>query len=305
MSVHLASLPSHPPRCYTLSVHLASLSPIPRCYTVSTTPCQYTWLRCPPIPQGATPCQLHHVSTPGFAALPSPKVLHRVNYTVSVHLALLPSHPPRCYTLSTTPCQYTWLCCPPIPPGATPCQLHLVSTPGFAALPSPQVLHRVNYTLSVHLALLPSHPPRCYTLSTTPCQYTWLHCPPIPPGATPCQLHLVSTPGFTVPPQAQEACGYLELESAIDQLAGLDRELDDTKQSAMSGRLHPLPGETAESAATLLGTTSKTVGSSMAQLLTAAAQGNEDYVGIAARDTANAMKVRLRTSVGQSSQSVF
>ena len=39
------------------------------------------------------------------------------------------------------------------------------------------------------------------------------------------------------------------------------------------------------------GTTSKTVGSSMAQLLTAAAQGNEDYVGIAARDTANAMKV--------------
>jgi hypothetical protein len=31
----------------------------------------------------------------------------------------------------------------------------------------------------------------------------------------------------------------------------------------------------------------------MAQLLTAAAQGNEDYVGIAARDTANALKVGL------------
>ncbi|KAL8568329.1 hypothetical protein ACOMHN_040902 [Nucella lapillus] len=91
--------------------------------------------------------------------------------------------------------------------------------------------------------------------------------------------------------KAQEACGSLELESAIDQLGGLDRELDDTKQSALSGRLCPLPRETAESAATLLSTTSKTVGSSMAQLLTAAAQGNEDYVGIAARDTANALKI--------------
>ncbi|XP_076439084.1 talin-1-like isoform X2 [Babylonia areolata] len=95
----------------------------------------------------------------------------------------------------------------------------------------------------------------------------------------------------TAAAKAQEACGSLELESAIDQLGGLDRELDDTKQSALAGRLCPLPGETAESAATLLGTTSKTVGSSMAQLLTAAAQGNEDYVGIAARDTANALKV--------------
>lgn len=47
----------------------------------------------------------------------------------------------------------------------------------------------------------------------------------------------------------------------------------------------------AESAAIQLGATSKTVGSAMAQLLTAAAQGNEDYVGIAARDTANALKV--------------
>ena len=47
----------------------------------------------------------------------------------------------------------------------------------------------------------------------------------------------------------------------------------------------------AENAASKLGTSSKTVGSSMAQLLTAAAQGNEDYVGIAARDTVNALKI--------------
>lgn len=31
----------------------------------------------------------------------------------------------------------------------------------------------------------------------------------------------------------------------------------------------------------------------MAQLLTAAAQGNDNYTGIAARDTANALKVHL------------
>ncbi|KAK7491087.1 hypothetical protein BaRGS_00017651, partial [Batillaria attramentaria] len=91
--------------------------------------------------------------------------------------------------------------------------------------------------------------------------------------------------------KAQEACGSLELESALDHLDGLNQELNDTKQAALTGRLRPLPGETAESAALQLGTTSKTVGSSMAQLLTAAAQGNEDYVGIAARDTANALKV--------------
>ena len=40
-----------------------------------------------------------------------------------------------------------------------------------------------------------------------------------------------------------------------------------------------------------LGTTAKTVGSSMAQLLTAAAQGNDNYTGMAARDTANALRV--------------
>ena len=45
-----------------------------------------------------------------------------------------------------------------------------------------------------------------------------------------------------------------------------------------------------ESSALQLGSTSKTVGSSMAQLLAAAAQGNENYTGIAARDTANALR---------------
>ncbi|ESO89699.1 hypothetical protein LOTGIDRAFT_218488 [Lottia gigantea] len=91
--------------------------------------------------------------------------------------------------------------------------------------------------------------------------------------------------------KAAEACHSLEVDSALDQLHALDKELDDVQRSAESGNLLPLPGETAESAALQLGATSKTVASSMSQLLTAAAQGNEDYVGIASRDTANALKV--------------
>ncbi|XP_055873161.1 talin-1 isoform X5 [Biomphalaria glabrata] len=98
--------------------------------------------------------------------------------------------------------------------------------------------------------------------------------------------------------KAQEACTSLEIDSALDQLGDLEQDIADIKQAAMSGRLTRLPGETAEGCATQLGTTSKTVGSSMAQLLTAAAQGNEDYVGIAARDTVNALKILVSSVRG-------
>ncbi|BFZ14072.1 hypothetical protein BsWGS_17114 [Bradybaena similaris] len=91
--------------------------------------------------------------------------------------------------------------------------------------------------------------------------------------------------------RAQEACTSLEIDSALDQLADLDQDLTDIKHAALTGRLTRLPGETAEQCSSQLGTISKTVGASMAQLLTAAAQGNEDYVGIAARDTVNALKI--------------
>lgn len=47
----------------------------------------------------------------------------------------------------------------------------------------------------------------------------------------------------------------------------------EAKTEAQEGRLFLLPGETVESCALELGATSKTVGSSMAQLLTAANQG--------------------------------
>ena len=56
-------------------------------------------------------------------------------------------------------------------------------------------------------------------------------------------------------------------------MKGLSRELAEAKREAQQGRLVPLPGESVESCALELGATSKTVGSSMAQLLTAANQG--------------------------------
>ena len=86
-------------------------------------------------------------------------------------------------------------------------------------------------------------------------------------------------------------CGSLEVDSAIDVIRGLAKELAESKREAQEGKLLPLPGQTIETCSMELGATSKTVGSSMAQLLTAANQGNENYTGIAARDTANALRV--------------
>ena len=77
----------------------------------------------------------------------------------------------------------------------------------------------------------------------------------------------------------------------MDVIKGLAKELAEVKREAAQGQLLPLPGQTVESCSLELGATSKTVGSSMAQLLTAANQGNENYTGIAARDTANALQV--------------
>ena len=91
--------------------------------------------------------------------------------------------------------------------------------------------------------------------------------------------------------KAAEVCGSLEIESAIDVVHGLARDIELYKQEALAGKLLLLPGETVAACALELGATSKLVGSSMAQLLTAANQGNESYTGVAARDTAHSLKV--------------
>ena len=97
--------------------------------------------------------------------------------------------------------------------------------------------------------------------------------------------------------KAIEACSSsMELDSAIDSIREMDKELADCRKAAINYQLKPLPGETQESCAAQLNSTCKSVGSSMAQLLTAASQGNETYTGMAGRETANTLK-SLTTSV--------
>uniref|UniRef100_A0A8C5SE10 Talin 2 n=1 Tax=Laticauda laticaudata TaxID=8630 RepID=A0A8C5SE10_LATLA len=98
--------------------------------------------------------------------------------------------------------------------------------------------------------------------------------------------------------KAHEACGPMEIDSALDTVQTLKNELQDAKMAALEGQLKPLPGETLEKCAQDLGSTSKAVGSSMAQLLTCAAQGNEDYTGVAARETAQALKTLAQAARG-------
>ncbi|XP_007424458.1 talin-2 isoform X1 [Python bivittatus] len=102
----------------------------------------------------------------------------------------------------------------------------------------------------------------------------------------------------TASQKAHEACGPMEIDSALNTVQTLKNELQDAKMAALDGQLKPLPGETLEKCAQDLGSTSKAVGSSMAQLLTCAAQGNEDYTGVAARETAQALKTLAQAARG-------
>ncbi|KAM7406345.1 hypothetical protein PAMP_000727 [Pampus punctatissimus] len=98
--------------------------------------------------------------------------------------------------------------------------------------------------------------------------------------------------------KAHEACGPMEIDSALTAIQTLRSELQDAMMAAANAQLKPLPGESLEKCAQDLGSTSKSVGSSMAQLLTCAAQGNEHYTGIAARETAQALKTLAQAARG-------
>ncbi|KAJ8252503.1 hypothetical protein COCON_G00218150 [Conger conger] len=102
----------------------------------------------------------------------------------------------------------------------------------------------------------------------------------------------------TAAQKAHEACGPMEIDSALTSVQTLKNELQDAKMAAAEGQLKPLPGESLEKCAQDLGSTSKAVGSSMAQLLTCAAQGNEHYTGVAARETAQALKTLAQSARG-------
>lgn len=90
--------------------------------------------------------------------------------------------------------------------------------------------------------------------------------------------------------RAREAHGGLELDAAEELITSLKIELTEFYHAVEVSSLRPLPGETSESTALQLGSSSKSVGFAMAQLLSASKQGNENYTGSAARETANALK---------------
>ena len=90
--------------------------------------------------------------------------------------------------------------------------------------------------------------------------------------------------------KAHQVCGALEIEASADLIESLQQEIEEFRSASNTYSLRPLPGETLESATLLLNTTSKSVGSTVAQLTTAASEGNEDITNRAARDTANALR---------------
>uniref|UniRef100_A0AAX7SCX9 Talin 2a n=1 Tax=Astatotilapia calliptera TaxID=8154 RepID=A0AAX7SCX9_ASTCA len=98
--------------------------------------------------------------------------------------------------------------------------------------------------------------------------------------------------------KAHEACGPMEIDSALTAIQTLRSELQDAKMTAVNAQLKPLPGESVRNIIQDMLITSKSVGSSMAQLLTCAAQGNEHYTGIAARETAQALKTLAQAARG-------
>uniref|UniRef100_A0A8C1W6N1 Talin 2 n=1 Tax=Cyprinus carpio TaxID=7962 RepID=A0A8C1W6N1_CYPCA len=108
----------------------------------------------------------------------------------------------------------------------------------------------------------------------------------------------------TAAQKAHEACGPLEIDSALSAVQTLKSELQDAKMATLEGQLKPLPGESLEKCAQDLGSMSKAVGSSMAQLLTCAAQGNEHYTGVAARETAQALRTLAQAARGVAASTV-
>lgn len=90
--------------------------------------------------------------------------------------------------------------------------------------------------------------------------------------------------------KALSACGSLEIEASADLINSLESELEEFRAAAHGFQLKPMPGETADHATIQLNTASRVVSSTVAQLLTAASQGNRDITNRAARDTANALR---------------
>ncbi|XP_044265750.1 talin-2 isoform X5 [Tribolium madens] len=90
--------------------------------------------------------------------------------------------------------------------------------------------------------------------------------------------------------RAKPVCQGLGLGAAAQLIADLQDELNEFERAVKAHNLRPLPGDTPEYGAEELSSSSKAINQSVAQLLSAAAQGNEIYTDKAARDTAQSLK---------------
>ncbi|CAG9829306.1 unnamed protein product, partial [Diabrotica balteata] len=90
--------------------------------------------------------------------------------------------------------------------------------------------------------------------------------------------------------RAKPACQGLGMDAAQQLIADLQEELNEFERAVDACRLRPLPNDTAERGALQLAASSKLVNQGIAQLLSAAAQGNEMYTSQAARDTAHSLR---------------
>ncbi|XP_046684218.1 talin-1 isoform X2 [Homalodisca vitripennis] len=96
----------------------------------------------------------------------------------------------------------------------------------------------------------------------------------------------------TAADRAKEACGsVLELDAATDMVTSLREETIQLQHAAERGQLRPLPGDMVDSASVhQVGSAAKNVNANIAQVVSAATQGNEMYTALAARDTANSLR---------------
>ncbi|KAM6293929.1 LOW QUALITY PROTEIN: talin-1-like [Aegotheles albertisi] len=102
----------------------------------------------------------------------------------------------------------------------------------------------------------------------------------------------------TAAQKAQEACGPLEIDSALGLVQSLERDLQEAKAAAHDGKLKPLPGETMEKCSQDLGNSTKAVSSAIARILREVAQCNENYTGIAAQEVAQALRSLSQAACG-------
>uniref|UniRef100_A0A914UKX2 Talin 1 n=1 Tax=Plectus sambesii TaxID=2011161 RepID=A0A914UKX2_9BILA len=90
--------------------------------------------------------------------------------------------------------------------------------------------------------------------------------------------------------RAQEVSVSMNLDYAIEVVRGLDDELDQFGRAAQQNQLYPVPGETAEGASTQLTTSTRVIGSALAQMLSATSRRDEQFVGVSAHDAAEGLR---------------